>query len=60
MHKAEFIMAMEHELWLRGRAFDRRELQTFVADAWRLIEDDPDAHFWVREFVNAGWEGRPA
>jgi hypothetical protein len=58
MNKAEFIAALEHELRLRGRAFSRADVQEFVADAWTLTIENPDVHFWVREFVNTGRKAR--
>jgi hypothetical protein len=57
VNKVEFIAALEQELWLRGRAYSRADVQEFVAAAWRLIEDDPDVHRWVLEFVNATVNG---
>jgi hypothetical protein len=62
MKNAEFITALEHELRLRGRAFSRADVQEFVADAcvWPLIVENPDVHFWVREFINRGRQSTPA
>jgi len=60
MTKAEFITALEHELRLRGRAFSRADVQAFVADAWPLILENPDAIFWAREFINRDRKSTPA
>jgi hypothetical protein len=60
MTKAEFISALEHELRLRGRAFSRADLQEFVSDAWPLIVENPDVHFWVRELIDRGRQSTPA
>jgi hypothetical protein len=60
MTKAEFIAALEQELRLCSRAFSRADLQEFVADAWPLIVENPDVHFWVREFINRDRQSTPA
>ena len=60
MTKAEFITALEHELRLRGRAFSRADVQEFVADAWPLILENPDAICWAREFINRDRKSTPA
>jgi hypothetical protein len=60
MNKFEFIAAMEQELRFRRRAFNRADVQDFVADAWPLILENPDLYHWVREFINAGRESSPA
>jgi hypothetical protein len=54
MTQADFTQALEQELQLCGRPFDRGDLLTFVADVWPLAEDDPDPVRWSREFLEAG------
>jgi hypothetical protein len=54
MTPADFTTALEQELQLQGVAFSRSALQVFVADAWPLIDDDPDVAFWAGEFLAAG------
>jgi hypothetical protein len=53
MNHTDFALALEQELQLRGVAFSRADLLAFVADAWPLIEDDPDVPFWAGEFLEA-------
>jgi hypothetical protein len=54
MTQADFTIALEQELRLSGRPFDRGELLTFVADVWPLVDDDPDPARWAREFLESG------
>ena len=54
MTQAEFTESLESELRLRGVAFDRAALLAFVASAWPLIAENPDAGFWATEFLAAG------
>lgn len=52
MNQQEFTIALESALQLRGVAFSRAALQSFVVDAWVLIEDNPDVEFWAGEFID--------
>jgi len=54
MTQADFLAALELELRLRGIAFSRADLLDFVASVWPLAQEDPDAAFWAREFIEAG------
>jgi hypothetical protein len=54
MTPADFVEALEAELRFRVVSYDRRALQAFVEGAWSLMEEDPDAAFWAREFIAAG------
>ncbi len=56
MNQADFTLALESELRLLGRPFDRGALLAFAADVWPLAEDDPDTGLWAREFLK-GSEG---
>ncbi len=55
MTPTDFIPLLESALQARGEPFERAAVLTFVADCWPLIEDDPDAERWAREFAAAGW-----
>lgn len=52
MDQADFLYALESSLQLRGVAFSRAALQAFVADAWVLIQDNPDVEFWAGKFID--------
>jgi hypothetical protein len=52
MTPAEFTKALEQELHLTGRPFDRASVLAFVEAVWPLVEDDPDIGLWATEF----WE----
>ncbi len=58
MTRDDFALALESELQLTGRPFDRGELLTWAADVWPLAEDDPDAGRWAREFLAASQAAR--
>jgi hypothetical protein len=49
----EFTEALEMELRLRGFAFDRWTLTTFVRGIWPLIEEEPDPAAWAQAFMKA-------
>jgi len=52
MAAVDFIRTLETDLQRRGVPFDRGALLAFVADAWPLIEDDPeDVQRWAGEFL---------
>jgi hypothetical protein len=51
MTQTDFTLAMEQELQLRSVAFARADLLAFVADAWPLIDEDPDVTHWPRDFL---------
>jgi hypothetical protein len=53
MTPAEFVQALEQELHLSGRPFDRANVIAFVEAVWPLVEDDPDIGLWAGEFWNA-------
>jgi hypothetical protein len=40
MTQADFTLALEQELQIRGVRFSRADLQEFVADAWPLIKEN--------------------
>lgn len=50
---SDFVAMLASELSLTGVPFERRALLDFVAGAWPLIEDEPDAVAWAREFLAA-------
>lgn len=52
MSQSDFLQALESTLQLRGVSFSRTALQSFVADAWVLIEDNPVVEHWAREFID--------
>lgn len=54
MTPSEFIVALEQALQFCGHPFSRAALQTFVTDAWPLIDQRPDVAFWAAEFIAAG------
>jgi hypothetical protein len=51
MNQVDFLVSLEAERQFRGRPFSRAELQSFVAAAWWLIDDNPDPAFWCAEFL---------
>jgi hypothetical protein len=51
MTPADFLPSLEQELQLLGVPHDRGELLAWIADAWPLIEDDPDVGRWAREYA---------
>lgn len=51
--QSDFVAMLEAELSLTGVPFERRALLDFVAGTWPLVEDDPDAVAWAREFLSA-------
>lgn len=53
MDQSNFVAALETALQFCGHPFTRAALQTFVADAWPLIDDRPDVAFWAAEFIAA-------
>jgi hypothetical protein len=55
-----FARLLEAELLLRQAQFSLADLQEFVAAAWPLIVDDPDAQRWAREFLDSGQADVPA
>jgi hypothetical protein len=55
MTREDFTAALEQALQLRAVGFSRAELLDFVASVWRLAEENPDADFWAREFIEAGY-----
>lgn len=54
MNQQDFLSSLESALQLRNVSFSRAALQSFVADAWVLIVDNPDVEFWAGEFIEAG------
>jgi len=55
MTQADFIPLIEQELAVLGTAYDRAALLEFMGSAWPLIEEEPDALHWAREF-QAGFQ----
>jgi hypothetical protein len=53
MTSAHFAAAVAAELHVMGAAFDRGDLEQFIADSWPLIEETPDGTLWAREFIGA-------
>ncbi len=51
MNQTDFIVGLEMELQLRGVAFDRNDLETFVQDVWPLAEENPDIVRWAEAFL---------
>lgn len=51
MNQSEFIASLENALLFCGHPFSRAALQTFVADAWPLIDERPDVAYWAAEFI---------
>jgi len=47
----DFLIGLEMDLRYRGVPFDRGELGVFVADAWPLIDEDPDVARWAMAFL---------
>jgi len=47
----DFLIGLEMDLRYRGVPFDGGELGVFVADAWPLIEEDPDVARWAMAFL---------
>jgi hypothetical protein len=54
MTQDAFAAALEQQLRTQGYAFDRAAVLAFVAPAWPLIEDGPDAVAWAQRFAEAG------
>lgn len=50
MTRPEFLADVAAELRLLGQPYDRGALEAFVAAAWPLVEEDPAAGRWAREF----------
>jgi hypothetical protein len=51
MNQADFVALVEVLLSTARVEYERRQLLSFVASAWPLIEDEPDAVRWAREFL---------
>jgi hypothetical protein len=47
------MIALEIELRLRGRPFDRADVTTFAEGVWLLAEDDPEPGRWADAFLVA-------
>jgi hypothetical protein len=60
MTQPEFIQALEQELRLCGRPFDRAEVLAFVESMWPLVEEDQDTGLWAAEFWRAEGVGAPS
>jgi hypothetical protein len=56
----DFVTGLEMELRLRAVPFDRGELETWAADVWSLVEDDPDVVRWAQAFLIATREAAGA
>jgi hypothetical protein len=54
MTQADFTLALEQELQVRGVPFSRADVLDFVAGAWPLIAENLDVTYWAREFIEAG------
>lgn len=54
MSQQDFLESLESYLHIRGIAFNRAALLTFVESCWPLIEDNPDPGLWAVEFIDAG------
>jgi hypothetical protein len=57
MTKPDFLDALSWELWLRGQAVPRPELEAFVAKVWPAAEADPDVRRWADAFAETGAKG---
>jgi hypothetical protein len=60
MTPADFLAAVEQELQIRGTVFSRADLMEFVTDVWPLAQENPDAAFWAREFIESRGAGTTA
>jgi hypothetical protein len=54
MTPPDSLAAVEAALRPRHVPFSRAALQAFVAAAWPLIEDSPDAEYWAERFLEMG------
>jgi hypothetical protein len=54
MTQADFTLALEQELQIRGVRFSRADLQEFVADIWPLAAENSDPATWAQEFIDSG------
>jgi hypothetical protein len=52
MNRLEFTDILEQHLQQSGRALARFAILAYVADAWPLIEDDPDVPGWAGLFID--------
>jgi hypothetical protein len=53
MTKTDFLDSLAWQLTLRGVPYDRPDLEAFVAEAWPLLEEDPDPGRWAWEYAEA-------
>ncbi len=54
MTQDDFVQRLEQELRLRFARFSLADLQTFVADVWPAILEDPDVSRWADAFLDTG------
>jgi hypothetical protein len=50
---AAFVRALEAELWLRGAAFELRDLLEYAEAVWPLARDDADPGRWADRFLES-------
>jgi hypothetical protein len=54
MTQPDFVERLEQELRLRFARFSLADLQSFVADLWPAMLEEPDVKRWADEFIDSG------